>query len=341
MGHPAVDNQTPYAFEPLYLLNEEARPLLVIVVKGTFAIESGGLCRLAEAQVPVNVSGETYGDDSETSSYRYEPEVAFFKPATDVVMNGHAYGAHAGDRDVLVALRVAALQKSARVSGDRVWFRVAGGVSATRPVEIEKVPLQYERAFGGWDRTQEDPSRHRCEPRNPVGVGFRPSKKFAEGLHLPNVEDVQHAIRAFGDSALPTGFGFISPHWQPRAPLAGTYDERWQDERAPLLPKDFDRRHLNAASPGLIAAGYLRGDEPVSAIGVTATGGITFALPGVPPPCARVALRSGEDQRMDTVLDTVIIEPDEPRVMLLWRAHLPLRSGPHDVTAIEISASVP
>jgi hypothetical protein len=341
MGHPDIDNQTPYAFEQLHLLDEEARPLLVTVVKGTFVIGDDGLCRLAEAQVPVNVSGETYGEDSETSSYRYEPEVAFFKPATDVVMNGHAYPAHVGDREVLVTLRVAALQKSARVSGERVWFRTAGSVSATRAIAIEKIPLQYERAFGGWDRAHEDLSHHRCEPRNPVGVGFRPSKKFEEGLRLPNLEDVNHSIRALGDSAPPIGFGFVSPHWHPRAPLAGTYDKRWQDERAPLLPKDFDRRHLNSASPGLVAAGYLRGDEPVSAIGVTATGGISFTLPGVPPPCARVALRSGGDQRLETVLDTVIIEPDEPRVMLFWRAHLPLPSGPHDVTAIEVAAPGP
>jgi hypothetical protein len=58
------------------------------------------------------------------------------------------------------------------------------------------------------------------------------------------------------------GFGFISPHWQPRAGLAGTYDASWQASRAPLLPVDFDRRHLNAVSPGLVAPGYLRGGEP-------------------------------------------------------------------------------
>jgi hypothetical protein len=150
VGHPAIENRTPFAFEGLHLLDEEARPLLVTVVKATFAIGGDGRCRLGEDQVPVNVAGEPHGDDPETSSYRYEPEVAFFKPATDVVMNGHAYPARPGDCEALVALRVGALQKSARVSGDRVWFRGAAGIAATRPIELEKIPLQWERAFGGW-----------------------------------------------------------------------------------------------------------------------------------------------------------------------------------------------
>ena len=49
---------------------------------------------------------------------------------------------------------------------------------------------------------------------------------------------------------------------------AGTYDKKWQEERAPLLPRDFSKRFLNAAAPGLVAPGYLRGDETVIAAGV-------------------------------------------------------------------------
>jgi hypothetical protein len=338
MGHPAIENKTPYAFEPLFLLDEEARPLLVTLVKATFAIGPDGRCAVAEEQVPVNVAGEPFGEDPEHSSYKYEPEVAFFKPSTDVVMNGHAYAPRAGTTEGQVSLRVGPLQKHARIFGDRIWFRAAGQVSATRPVAFERIPLQYERAFGGWDRTHVDPNRHTCEPRNPVGVSYRASGKFEEGVLLPNLEDPKVPMRGYGDRPPPTGFGFVSPHWQPRAPLAGTYDERWQKERAPLLAKNFDRRHLNAASPGLVAPGYLRGDETVATLGVNPRGALSFALPGVPAPAVRVALRSGADQRLETNLDTVIVEPDEMRVLLFWRVYLTLPTGPHDVGAIEVTA---
>ncbi len=37
-------------------------------------------------------------------------------------------------------------------------------------------------------------------------------------------------------------------------------------------------------------------------------------------------------------LDTVIIEPDQMRVLLLWRGHLTLRTGPHDVKEVVAEA---
>ena len=345
MGHASIENRTPFAFEALHLCDEEMRPLLVPLVKGTFAIGKDGRCLPAEPQVPVNLAGEFWGDDPERSSYKYEPESAFMKPATDVVLIGHA---HAPRRDttemrvgVLVKTQAGVLEKEAAVFGDRVWYRAAGIASPTKPLPFETIPLVYERAYGGWDRGHADPARHACEPRNPVGTGFRGPGGFEEGLRLPNVEDPRALIGSLGDRPPPAGFGFVSPHWKSRAALAGTFDEAWKKSRAPLLPKDFDRRHLNAASPGLIAPAYLRGDEPVVAVGVTRTSGsLSFSLPGVPPPRVRVELGDGTTPAdVPLRLDTVIIEPDARTVTLLWRGTLALLTGPHDVQHVEVAPS--
>src|SRR5450631_2020210 len=335
MGHPAVANKTPFAFEALYLADEEFRPLVVPIVKATFVIERGGRCARAEEQLPLNVSGECWGDDPETSSYKYEPEVAFIKPATDVVLIGHAYAPRRDTREMGVSFRVGPLGKDILVSGKRVWFKTLGSVSMTKPVPFEKIPLTYERAFGGWDRDHPDPKKHACEPRNPVGTGFRGAGGFVEGIRLPNLEDPRALIKGFGSRAAPVGFGFVSPHWHPRAELAGTFDQAWEKSRSPLLPKDFDRRHLNAASSGLTAAGYLRGDETVTAIGVTPEGPLSFALPAVAHPTVTVTSADARTKPVQMALDTIIVEPDERRVILLWRGHQILPSGPHDVKAIE------
>jgi hypothetical protein len=340
MGHPKVENRTTFEFEPLHLIDERARPVLTVVVKGTFLIAGDGRCVRADEQVPVNLGGEPWGDDLEVSGYRYEPEVAFTKLGTDVVVNGHAWASRSGVTEMTVGVRVGSMQKQAAVVGDRLWFKSMGQVSASKPRPFEKIPLRWERAFGGWDRSHADPSRHVCEARNPIGVGMRPSKTFDEGLRLPNIEDLEKPLRRFGDVVPPAGFGFISPHWQPRAALAGTFDERWQKERAPLLPKNFDRAHLSAAAPGLTVRGYLRGDEAVVTAGMTPQGTLRFALPGVPPAWVRVVLAAGE-QALCTNLDTVIIEPDERRVLLLWRACVPLATGPHDVKALEVTSEQP
>src|SRR5688572_23592935 len=105
MGHPAAENRTPFAFAPLFLADEETRPLLTVVIKGTFVIGQDGRCQRADEQLPLNTGGELWGEP-ETSSYRYEPEVAFFKPATDVVLIGHAWAPRAGTTEGNVGVKV-------------------------------------------------------------------------------------------------------------------------------------------------------------------------------------------------------------------------------------------
>jgi hypothetical protein len=136
----------------------------------------------------------------------------------------------------------------------------------------------------------------------------------------------------------PAGFGFISPHWEPRAALAGTYDEAWTKTRAPLLAKDFNRKHLNAASPGLVAPGYLKGNERVAVLGATREGMLSFALPGTPPPTVQITLTNGPAQTVPMAMDTLIVEPDERRVIMFWRGNMVLRTGPHDVRSVAANA---
>jgi hypothetical protein len=105
----------------------------------------------------------------------------------------------------------------------------------------------------------------------------------------------------------------------------------------PLLPKDFDRRFFNAGSPGLIAPGYLKGDEVISIQNASPRRAISFNLPGLPPPKCRVQLTGGRpDTYLQTNLDTVIINTDEDLLLLIWRGHLVLRNGPHDVASVQL-----
>jgi hypothetical protein len=333
MGHASIENRTPFAFEAVYLADEDGRPLLVTVVRATYDIVGRHLV-LAEQQAPVAIAGELHGESPETSSFRYEPEAAFFKPATDVVLVGHACATRRGMTEVPVGFQVGPVSRSAIVYGDRVWVRSAGGTVMTRPQPFEKIPLVWERAFGGWDRSTDRPE---VDPRNPVGTGFRARHgRFEEGCRLPNVEDPSGLLQAYGQIVTPVGFGFTSPNWQPRASFAGTFDEAWKRDRMPLLPANFDRRFFNAAAPGLVVPGYLRGDEQVALVGASPLGSLSFRLPAVPRPACTVSLASREDARVETQLDTVVVNTDEDRVYLTWRGRATLRSGPHDVRAIAV-----
>jgi hypothetical protein len=169
-------------------------------------------------------------------------------------------------------------------------------------------------------------------------VGFRANPRhFEEGLRLPNLEDPEQPLQRFGQVVAPASFGFVSPHWQPRSPFAGTYDEAWNRTRKPLLPKDFNRRYFNAASPGLVAPVFLKGGEPVTLVGVSPLGRRLFALPRVTPKVT-VELVGSEDAHPALNLDTVILDMDEHRAFLLWRGTVPLRDGPHEVRSVRLEA---
>lgn len=336
MGHPVVENRTGFAFEPLFLADEELRPVFVPLLKATYTVGAGGLAP-AEEQAPVCLEGEWWGLPGE-SSWRYEPEGGFLKPFTDVVLVGEAHAPQAGATEGLVALQVGALRKGVRVLGDRLFVKGVLSPQLTRPAPFETIPLQWERAFGGWDRSAPEPQRHSHEPRNPVGRGYRgQGTRFEEGVLAPNLEDPSRPFRGWGDAPPPAGFGFVSADWQPRTQLGGTFGPEWERSRKPLLPVDFDRRFHNAAAPGLVAPGYLRGDEQVVVAGVAPRGGgYSFRLPGGPPPVVRTTHQLGPDRELPLHLDTVIIDTLSRCVYMSWRAAAALRRDAAEIRTIRV-----
>jgi hypothetical protein len=107
--------------------------------------------------------------------------------------------------------------------------------------------------------------------------------------------------------------------WEPRVKLAGTYDEHWQKEQFPLLPKDFDVRYFQAAHPDLICRPHLQGNELVRIVGATPEGMIEFKLPSIAIGVAIHPSR-GNPERQLALLDTVILRPDEHKLNLIWRS---------------------
>lgn len=337
MGHPEIENRTPFAFAPLFVADEELRPVLTTIVKATLVIGRDGRAALVEQQEAVDLAGKYYGEPGK-SSVRREPEVAFTKPGTDCVLQGHATAARPTTQ-VDVGFRIGALTKVARVTGDRRWESGLLGARMSPPQPFEKLPLVYERAFGGWDRSAAKEEHHQCEPHNPVGTGFVAKKgKLVPGAPLPNIEDPREPQTSQGGRAAAVGFGFTGHDWQPRARLAGTFDATWEEQRSPRLPKDFDRRFFLAASPGLSSPTHLLGNEPVVVIGATPEGRWEFSLPGIDAPRCDVVLRNGTTHRLQTNLDTVIVDADTRQLVLLWRAFTTLPQGPHDVRALSITA---
>jgi hypothetical protein len=336
VSHPEITENLGFGYESLLVTDPSGVPMFVPLIQVTCLIGRDGELYPLEEQVPPRLAGQWYGDP-EFASIEWEPQIAFYKPNTDIVLHGHAYPeAPYGSRGQ-VGIRVGAVKSLAHVFGDRWLVTSMGEVAMTEAVPFERIPLIYERCFGGWDRRHQDPDAHRCEPRNPVGVGFYDVNLPPEdGLRVPNIEDPNHHYQGYGDLPPPTGFGFVGANWQPRVAFAGTYDDSWDKTRKPFLPDDFDVRFFNAAAPALIVPGHLQGDEEVVVVGATPEGRLAFRLPSIAPPVCMVALRARNRIPVQTVLDTVVVDADRCCVSLLWRGHLALRGGVHDLVSIEI-----
>jgi hypothetical protein len=339
MVPPEIENTTPFTADVLFLCDESYRPVATPIVKATYAIGRGRELMLAEQQRPIELKGTHHGEPG-TSSLREEPEVAFVKEATDVVLIGHAVAPHPGCSELDVSLSVGPIQKTVSVIGDRIWEKGLAGMRIGPSAPFERIPLIWERAFGGWDETPTREKRRAFEPRNPVGVGFHARQsQLDSGTPLPNLEDPGQRIKRWGSQPRPAGFGFIAPNWEPRAALAGTYDESWETGRSPRLPMDFRRRHFNAAPEDQIVDGYLPGDARVEVTHVTPDGRLVFDLPGLASPTAVVSRRNGRPETLALALDTVVIDTDAMRVSLLWRQHTLLRNGPFDVRSVRIACA--
>lgn len=321
-------NKTPYEAERAVLLDLNGAEIWVVAVKATFDIRAGKTT-VAKSQDPVRLVDEYYGEPG-TSSVKYECELVFRKPGTDVVINGqaHAPGGRLESK-VMVTIRVAGRTKVIRVYGDRYWKESGPGLSMTAPQPFRSIPLTYERAFGGTDISADDPQSGGTEPRNPIGTGFALSKAHLSGRRLPNLEDPADEVTSWNSRPRPTGVGFIGRHWEPRRQFAGTCDQAYIETRLPLYPLDFDPRFFLGASHDLVFSPHLKGGEQIELRGLTPDGLLTFDLPQV-----TLGFRTRLQGRWvdhQGKLGSVVIEPDVPRVMLTWQTFLPCHRKTFDL----------
>lgn len=313
-----VDNRTPFAAERGWVRDRNGAEVWLVAVKCTFDIKPDGTTEVSAEQPPPLRVPEYHGEPGK-SSLKYEADLVLTKTTTDVIVIGHAHAPHGRPvEQIEVGFRVGPVQKVVRVSGDRTW----GQFGASSPQPFEKMPLVYERAFGGVDARSAHPARD-WDWRNPVGTGFAVSRDNVTGVALPNIEYPDDSVSGWKDRPRPAGLGVVGGHWQARSAFAGTYDDEWMKNRMPLLPADFDERFFQCAPPDQQAPTFLRGGEPVVLYRLTPAGELRFVLPKIFLGFETRFSDGTREIHKDRRLHTVILEPDHPRVSLLWHTALP------------------
>lgn len=301
-------NLTSFRAQAFVLPDPACQEVDLIVVAATFEDSPKGL-RPAEEQRPIRLADEYFGEPG-ISSIRHESDLALEKRFVDVIVNASACAPRGRPvRELAVELQVGRRRKQLIVRGDR-HRRVR--MITSRATPFERLPIVYERAFGGTHR--------KTELRNPVGIGYRGARSSDPQVtsELPNVERGGFRGRA------PCGFGVVARGWKPRIGFAGTFDKRWLDERWPLMPLDFDPRHYQCA-PEDQQFERVAPNEPIRLVHLTPDGDWSFTMPDCELPATLFYDGRREERRL--VPDTICVEADQRRLTAVSRIKLPVVRG--------------
>jgi hypothetical protein len=318
-------------------LEPSGRELLVVVIKGTFVLpKPGEQVRLHEEQLPL-IMADTFTGEPGFSAPVYEVDFAPRKPFCDVLLVGSAHAP--GGREVThmrVGLRVGPVTKTCEVVGDRVWQTGLRGISASAPRPFSQLPISYDVAFGGSDRTSEDETEHDAYLPNPVGRGWHKDLKESrlDGTPLPTTEQPGEPVSSPTGKYKPMAFGPVGRGWPERARYAGTYDQRWLDDVFPFLPPDFDERYYQAA-PADQQLPLPKEPVEVALSGFTSDSVRQFMLPHFDAPVF-VFPKRGQLEEYTATMDTIVIEPDQERVTMSWRASRPLKKSMHEIAQVVV-----
>jgi hypothetical protein len=316
-------------------LESSGRELLVVVIKGTFALpKRGEQVRLADEQLPL-IMADAFTGEPGFSAPVSEIDFAPRKPACDVLLVGHARAPEGRQVARLrVGLRVGPMEKSFDVVGNRVWRVGMTGISASEPEPFASMPVSYDVAFGGADRNSSDEREHDAYLPNPVGRGWHEHLKSAwvDGKPLPNTEEIGQTVTSPNGKYKPMALGPLGRGWPQRSRYAGTYDQKWLDDVFPFLPADFDERYYLAA-PEDQQVPQPKGPMEVVLSGFTVDGPRQFALPHFDAP-VHVFPKRGEREDLNATLDTIVIEPDHERLTMSWRVARPLKQNMHEIAQV-------
>ena len=324
-----VINPTPYVMDRGVIFDRKGNETLVVMIKGTFSF-SQGQSQLAEEQLPINWEDQ-YAGDPTTSGIYLPTDMLPTRPSTGITLKGHAIAPQPNTRRMEVGIRVGNLQQLAVVMGDRIGY---GAIDS--PATFDRIALCWENAFGGCDTSHDNAKHHEALPSNPVGKGFmaRNSKLSASDIALPNIEHPSRLLRNAGERPAAVGFAPVAPVWEQRRQYAGTYDENWETQRAPLLPDDFDDRFLQCAPPELTAQGYLEGTEECVLLGMSEEGRLGFPLAADRAPT--IGVRMGTTgTRSKPKLEAIHFDTDERTYTVLWKSMINVQGKVEQIQNIE------
>lgn len=224
------------------------------------------------------------------------------KTTGEFLLAGHAYAPTEDTSTMDVKLHVGDICKTLKITGERQWqHKLLSGWYSTCPQPFEKIPLNYQNAFGS-----------QTNLTNPLGTGGVPSSK------LPAIELANERVNSPKSKTLPAGTMPLSIMWPQRAQYQGNYQNNWFEKYFPAMPEDTDMRLFNAAPSDQQSSDFFIGNEHYYFQGVSENNKpICGELPNIK---ARAFItKHNQFMEVPLKLDTLWFLPDALLGVLIFR----------------------
>jgi hypothetical protein len=289
---------------------------LLFVIKGTFTIPliPEGKPMLSHRHIPI-FTQDVLTEEENPMKLRYDADFCNFKKKCDVVLNGSAYSVtDCPVRKILCTLKIDSWQKSILVHGSRFWKSFLGFIYPTKAELFSTQKIDYDNTFTGDVRKG---NLNPCSFANNIPETCDHYFDLSiPSCQYPN-EKITHPLLKY----TPASFGALSRTWPQRRYMGGTFDVTWAKDKSPLLPDDFDNQ-FNQCAPADQQIEYPKGGEIVELNNLAPVGKIVFELPST-----NIVLSVALQQKLNLIAcpncDTIIIEPDERRLIMVWRYRIP------------------
>ncbi|APR76627.1 Hypothetical protein A7982_01974 [Minicystis rosea] len=284
-----------------------SRDCITVIAKATCDLAADGPAVLRPRAEPL--STELRAEHEVPARLVHPSDLVPFKVRADVVLVGHAHAPKGSAPSADLAFRfgrsAGGFERRLRVFGDRRWKRDGAALRPADPAPFARIPVAYERAYGG--------------PRfsaNPVGLGHpEPLRSMPSGP--PNLEDPDRLLLSAKQPSRPACFAPMPLAWKASSS---------RRDGALCLAEELDWMRFQAA-PRAQQLAFLRGDEPFEIEGMHPKhASIKGTLPGVRARCF-AAFRPEAGGRFDEIvlhLDTVVIDADAMTMSLVWRGAVPV-----------------
>ncbi|MGE8186825.1 DUF2169 family type VI secretion system accessory protein [Pseudomonas sp. NPDC086278] len=206
--------------------------------------------------------------------------------------------------------------KTLHVHPPRRWEKTLVGYRAVVTGPLEPLPVTAANAFGG-----------KGYGSNPQGMGHVCDGQDYDGVPLPAIETQTQGSTEPGRVSDWAGLMPLATQSDLRRRYLGTLDEQWKRQRAPFLPLDTDPRWFDEVAQDQCIDSYWQGTEQWAVAGMHPRQvEVSGRLPGFRPRLFVERKDRSERPISETPLDldTVWLFPDAERVLLLYRAELPV-----------------